>query len=167
MFSQHSTQPECGRVVWYKAAVINGIAYVSLSPTVPQVFFNVSEITVQESETREERARFHIRREGPDLGFQTEVSYRILLLPDDNATPYEDYVPLPPDGHCGEGVGCVRFDVGEEEVEQSVIIRPDRRREGNETLHIMLQSVNNGRIRNSTLQVTIIDATQRKPDSTH
>ena len=128
----------------------------------PVVSFNTSELTVRENETSEVLIHFKILRAGVDLTSRTSVYYQSLSRPHDRATPGEDFA-LFTSGVCGEGVGCVDFASSQTEVELAVRIIPDTLREGNESFHLYISDVRNGkRGQHELLRITIIDAAQRE-----
>ena len=128
----------------------------------PVVSFNTSELTVQESETSEVFIHFKIVRAGVDLSSHTSVYYQSLTRPHDHATPGDDFM-LFSTGNCGEGVGCVDFASGQTEVELAVRIIPDTLREGNESFHLHISNLRNGkRGQHELLRITIMDAAKRE-----
>ena len=129
----------------------------------PEVSFNTSELTVQESKVTQVLAHFKIERNGYDLSSQTTVFYTSLIRPPhDRATLHEDF-ELFARGECGEGVGCVDFARGQTEVELSVRIMPDNLQEGNESFHLFISDLTNGRRgRHELLRIIILDATERE-----
>lgn len=66
----------------------------------------------------------------------------------------------------GSKSGCISFSPGATETKLSVQILPDNKPEGNETFHLKILKVRQGRrhenFRLASLKVTIIDATQCK-----
>ena len=128
----------------------------------PEVSFNTSELTVQESKVSEVLVHFKIVRGGFDLSSGTTVFYTSIIRPHDRATLHEDF-DLFARGECGEGVACVDFAEGQTEVELSVRIMPDNLQEGNESFHLLISdATNGGRGRYELLKITILDATERE-----
>ena len=126
------------------------------------VSFNTSEIIVQESENGDIHAAFEICREGSDLAFPTTVTYSTVTLVADTAEPQVDY-SLFSSGRCGVETECVTFQGGQMSLLRSVTILHDRVKESNETFHVHIREVQNGKKgERQLLRITIIDGTKRK-----
>ena len=99
-----------------------------------------------------------------------QVKYIHVSRTGDRAAEGKDFRLFTNDSCTLEGEssssGCISFSPGVTKTTLLVEILPDSELEGNETFHLKIQYVRNGRrhdnFRRSNLKVTIIDATERK-----
>ncbi len=153
----------------------------------PVVTFSKTEVSVNENEKVKKYAEFTVNRRGTHLNFTTQVrkaclcpwlgchavslqvKYIHVLREADTAVEGEDFRLFTSDDCTLEGErsgGCISFSPGLTQATLRVEILPDSKLEGNETFHLKIEYVRNGRRHDnfhlSNLKVTIIDATERK-----